>query len=175
VTAAQIEWAGQHGFTLIRVEVCKAVDGSSWKAELDRVSGLAGAALGSGGNPLLFTANGAEDPAIAEFRAAVTTAGLGLVAANEAVSRGLGRVLNTLVREGGVERVAIAGGDTSSYVAQALDVYAITLLAATTPGAALFKAHSNDPALDGLEIALKGGQMGAIDYFGQISMGGVSA
>ncbi|HEX4267659.1 MAG TPA: four-carbon acid sugar kinase family protein [Steroidobacteraceae bacterium] len=175
VTGAQIEWAGQHGFTLIRVDVCKAVDASSWKAELDRVSGLARAALGSGGNPLLFTASGAEDPAIAEFRGAVATAGLGLAAATEAVSRGLGRVLNTLVREGGVGRVAIAGGDTSSYAAQALDVHAITLLAATTPGAALFKAHSNDPALDGLEIALKGGQMGAIDYFGQISMGGVSA
>jgi 3-oxoisoapionate kinase len=91
------------------------------------------------------------------------------------VSRGLGRVLNTLVRDGGVRRVAIAGGDTSSYAAQALDIYAITLLAATIPGAALFKAHSSDPALADLEIALKGGQMGAIDYFSQISMGGISA
>ncbi len=175
MTGAQIAWAGQHGFTLIRVDVCKAVEAPAWKAELDRVSGLAGAALGRGENPLLFTANGAEDPAIAAFRAAVAAAGLDLIAANETVSKGLGRVLNILVRDGGVRRVAIAGGDTSSYAAQALDMYAITLLAATIPGAALFKAYSSDPAFEGLEIALKGGQMGAIDYFGQISMGGISA
>lgn len=175
MTGAQIEWAGQHGFTLIRVDVCKAVDALSWKAELDRVGGLAAASLRRGANPLLFTASGADDAAIAAFRAAVAAAGLDLITANETVSKGLGHVLNTLVREGGVRRVAIAGGDTSSYATQALDIFAITLLAATIPGAALFKAYSNDPALDGLEIALKGGQMGAIDYFGQISSGGISA
>jgi uncharacterized protein YgbK (DUF1537 family) len=175
MTGTQIEWAGSHGFTLIRVDVCKAVEASGWQTELDRVAGLARAALGRKENPLLFTANGAEDGAIGAFRAAVRAVGLDLIAANEVVSRGLGFVLNTLIREGGVGRVAIAGGDTSSYVAQALDIYAITLLAATIPGAALFKAYSNDPALDGLEIALKGGQMGAIDYFSQISMGGISA
>ncbi len=175
VTGAQVEWAGHHGFTLIRVDVCKAADAMSWEAELDRVGGLAGAALGRGEDPLLFTANSAEDPAIAAFRATVKAAGLDLITANETVSKGLGRVLNGLVREGGVRRIAIAGGDTSSYVAQALDIYAITLLASTIPGAALFEAHSNDSALDGLEIALKGGQMGAIDYFGQISLGGLSA
>jgi 3-oxoisoapionate kinase len=175
LTGAQIEWAGQHGFTLIRVDVCKAVEAPGWKAELDRVGRLAGAALRRGESPLLFTAIGPEDPAIGAFRAAVTAAGRDFIAANEIVSKGLGHVLNSLVREGGVQRVAIAGGDTSSYAAQALDIYAITLLAATIPGAALFKACSNDPALDGLEIALKGGQMGAVDYFEQISRGGISA
>jgi uncharacterized protein YgbK (DUF1537 family) len=40
------------------------------------------------------------------------------------------------------------------------------------PGAALFKAHSEDPALGGLELALKGGQMGGPDYFGRIRDGG---
>lgn len=175
VTGAQIDWAGEHGFTPIRVDVCAAVDAGSWIAELDRVSALAGAALARGESPLLFTARGPEDPAIAQFRTAFAAQGCDLIAANEAVSRGLGRVLNTLVREGGVRRVAIAGGDTSSYIAQALDIYAITLLAATIPGAALFQAHSNDPALEGLEIALKGGQMGTIDYFGQIKLGGFAS
>ncbi len=45
-------------------------------------------------------------------------------------------------------------------------------LAPTVPGAALFEAHDDDPALAGLEIALKGGQMGAPDHFLRIKAGG---
>ena len=44
--------------------------------------------------------------------------------------------------------------------------------AATVPGAALLDAYSDDPELDGIEIALKGGQMGTPDYFGWIKEGG---
>jgi uncharacterized protein YgbK (DUF1537 family) len=40
------------------------------------------------------------------------------------------------------------------------------------PGAALNKAHSDDPAHRDLELALKGGQMGKPDYFGRIRAGG---
>jgi 3-oxoisoapionate kinase len=49
------------------------------------------------------------------------------------------------------------------------------LLAPTAPGAALFRAHSDDPLYADVEIALKGGQMGAADYFGQIKRGGAAA
>ena len=57
--------------------------------------------------------------------------------------------------------------------AASLGIYALTLAAATVPGAALFQAHSEDALLDRLEIALKGGQMGTPDYFGQIKDGGM--
>ena len=41
----------------------------------------------------------------------------------------------------------------------------------TIPGAALCRAYGDGPH-DGLEIALKGGQMGSTDYFGWIRDGG---
>ncbi len=45
-------------------------------------------------------------------------------------------------------------------------------LAPTIPGAALCRAHADDPAYANLEVALKGGQMGSPDYFGWIRDGG---
>ena len=50
-----------------------------------------------------------------------------------------------------------------------LGVYALTtrLPLPATPGSPLCLAHSDDKAFDGLEIALKGGQVGGDDYFEQ--------
>jgi 3-oxoisoapionate kinase len=70
-----------------------------------------------------------------------------------------------------VRRGIIAGGDTSSGAAKALGICALTALAPTIPGAALLRAHRDDPRKAGLEIALKGGQMGAPNYFLQIKDG----
>ena len=174
ITAAQIAWAERSGFALIRVDPRKAMDASAWKAELDRAAAHAESALCLGRDPLIFTARGPDDPAVAAFFAAVAAAGVDPLAANETIGTGLGRVLDTLIRRSKIRRGVIVGGDTSSYAAQVLDIYALTLAAATAPGAALFKAHSADPAFASLEIALKGGQMGAPEYFGQIKSGGAA-
>ena len=40
-----------------------------------------------------------------------------------------------------------------------------------TPGVTLSRAHSENPALDGLELMLKGGQMGDADLFGRLVTG----
>jgi len=53
-----------------------------------------------------------------------------------------------------------------------LGLFALTALAPTIPGAALLKAHAESAGIDGLELALKGGQMGSPDYFGWIKRGG---
>jgi uncharacterized protein YgbK (DUF1537 family) len=39
-------------------------------------------------------------------------------------------------------------------------------------GAPLCRAHSTDPALDGLELVLKGGQIGTPDFFDQARKSG---
>jgi uncharacterized protein YgbK (DUF1537 family) len=78
----------------------------------------------------------------------------------------MGRIARELLTRTQLRRLVIAGGDTSSYAAQELGLYALEMKAELTPGAPLCRAHSDDPRLDGLEIALKGGQMGKVDYFG---------
>lgn len=62
-------------------------------------------------------------------------------------------------------RLAVAGGDTSSYIVKALPVWGLSYLGQLDPGVALCRLHSDDAALDGVEVMLKGGQMGSATVF----------
>jgi uncharacterized protein YgbK (DUF1537 family) len=68
----------------------------------------------------------------------------------------------------GVRRAVLAGGDTSSHAVQQLGAYALTWAAELDPGAPLCRAWSDEPAIDGLELVLKGGQIGGVDFFGRV-------
>ena len=68
-----------------------------------------------------------------------------------------------------VRRVVIASGDTSSYATQEIGLAALEMQADIAPGALLCRGHSREARIDGLEIALKGGQMGMADYIAQAS------
>jgi uncharacterized protein YgbK (DUF1537 family) len=63
-----------------------------------------------------------------------------------------------------VRRVVICGGDTSSHAVQQLGIYALTWAANLQPGGPLCRAHA-DSELHGLELVLKGGQVGTDDFF----------
>jgi uncharacterized protein YgbK (DUF1537 family) len=70
-----------------------------------------------------------------------------------------------------VARIGIAGGDTSSLAVQALSAWGLSYKAALGPGTSLCRLHSDTRALDGIEIMLKGGQMGAEDVFERLVHG----
>lgn len=82
-----------------------------------------------------------------------------------------GALLAAVLQAVPLARVGVAGGDTSSHAVQALDAWGLSYLAAIGPGVALCRLHSDDPALDGTEIALKGGQMGTPDLFERLVHG----
>lgn len=172
-TARQIRQAEEDGFEPIRVDVARAVDPAEWSREAERSVAAALMALGEGRDPILFTALGPHDPAVSDFTGMVRAGDRDTV--NARIGSGLGAILDRIVREAGLTRCVIAGGDTSGYGTLALGVHALTAIAYTGPGASLFKAHSDDPALADLEIALKGGQMGSSDYFTRIKRGGAAA
>lgn len=74
-----------------------------------------------------------------------------------------------------VRRLGIAGGDTSSHAVQALDAWGLSYQAQMAPGVALCRLHSDDARLDGLEIMLKGGQMGGELLFEELLSGTASS
>lgn len=169
VTALQLDWAEQNGFALIELDASRAaVADLTLESE---VKEAALAALQSGQDPLIFTARGPDDPAVARMRATIEQNNLSMDLANSRIGAALGRVLAELIHTTGIRRAVISGGDTSGYVSRELDLYAFTALAPTIPGASLLAAHSDNPDLEGLELALKGGQMGSADYFGWIKRG----
>ncbi|MEJ5902286.1 four-carbon acid sugar kinase family protein [Ochrobactrum teleogrylli] len=89
------------------------------------------------------------------------------------LARILGSILRSLVEREKLPRAVIAGGDTSSHALRELHVDALTTLLPLpqTPGSPLCTAHGGDTATNGLQIALKGGQVGADNYFSQIRDG----
>ena len=77
----------------------------------------------------------------------------------------LGQLVDALLRQHPLQRVVLSGGDTSSQITRCLAPDALQIAAALSPGAPLCVALSDQAHLKGLQIALKGGQMGQADYF----------
>jgi uncharacterized protein YgbK (DUF1537 family) len=149
ITEGQIGWALEHGFAGLRVgEDAEAVERRAL-AELDR-----------GRSVVLYTARGPGDPAIRDARAR-----------GERVGTRLGGIARRVVEAAGLRRVLVAGGDTSGWVARELGIFALEMAVPIAPGSPLCRARSREDAFDGLEIALKGGQVGKVDYFGAVLRG----
>ena len=163
MTATQIQWASAHGFDCLRAPTEALCRQQATDAPVKDVFERALASLSAGRSVVIYTAAGPDDPSIQATRETLTAG-----SANTARMLGsaLGRIARDLLARTGLRRVVVAGGDTSSYATQELGLYGLEMLAELTPGAPLCRGYSEDPELDGLEVALKGGQMGKADYFG---------
>jgi uncharacterized protein YgbK (DUF1537 family) len=91
--------------------------------------------------------------------------------APEVVTRMTAQVVQAVLRASRPRRVVIAGGDTSSHAALSLaepgslGLWGLSLRSVPEPGLAICHAHADDAALDGVELILKGGQMGSEGLF----------
>lgn len=171
MTAAQIAWAADNGFATERLNVGEVLWPERRELEMARVLALALAALSAGRSPLIYSAAGPDDPAVTSFAAVAQAAGLSLPEASARVGEALAETMRRLVAASGVRRLAIAGGDSSGAVASALDIAALTVAAQLVPGAPLCRVWSDAPGMDGMEVVLKGGQMGQADFFGRVLHG----
>jgi uncharacterized protein YgbK (DUF1537 family) len=171
VTAQQVRRAGDQGFETIRLDT-DALLSSRGRAAFDRVAQAATASLAEGRSVVVYTALGPDDPAVCGFDAAAAAAGLSRFEAGQRTGEALARMMRILLeRHPDLRRVAVAGGDSSGEVAAALGIQALTVAASLAPGAPLCRAWSDDARRDGLEIVLKGGQMGGPDFFAAVRDG----
>jgi len=150
VTAGQIDHAMAHGFEGIAL----APDASNERV----VTTAALAALRSGRHTVVYSSRRPQDQAAGPTPASV-------------LGSALGRLARTAVEHAGVRRVVLSGGDSSSYAARALGIEAVEMIAPLTPGAPLCRAHAPDTPVDGIEIVVKGGQVGAEDHFCAVAVG----
>ncbi|MBX2883680.1 MAG: hypothetical protein KTR32_27255 [Granulosicoccus sp.] len=171
-TADQLDYAASDGFELIEFPCASVVasDSEQARAEADAIAkGVAAAQRGA--SPLVYTARGPDDPAVDRFRRALSSSRMDTGKANARIGEALGRVLDGVLRTSALRRAVISGGDTSGYAMKQLGLQALVALAPTIPGASICTGHG-DTEHDGLEIALKGGQMGSRDFFGWVRRGG---
>jgi uncharacterized protein YgbK (DUF1537 family) len=167
VTARQILWAEKNGFDIIPLDVKRLACALTGDQEFE--AGLAQAlrSLSEGRSVILYTALGPDSSMIAAPAPDDDAPHL--------IGQRLGSLLRTMVERAGLKRIVIAGGDTSSHALRELAIFALTvrLPLPQTPGSPLCRAHSGNDAFDGIEVALKGGQIGAENYFGLIRDGGL--
>jgi uncharacterized protein YgbK (DUF1537 family) len=164
-TERQIRHASRNGFDAVALDPRLLAAGGPDGEEARRGIATGLAALSAGRSVVLYTALGPSTDMGAEIDRDP--------GARHGIGRALGRIQRRLVEEQGLRRAVIAGGDTSSHALRQLDVFALTTLLPLpdTPGSPLCRCSSSTPAFHGLEIALKGGQVGGDDYFSRIRAG----
>lgn len=175
VTREQIRTALAAGFAGIRVPAAELLSPESAASAREAVLAEAAGLLNAGRSVLLYSAEGPDDPGIAEFRAALAAGGYRAGDSSRLLGGMLGSLARALVLETGVTRLLVAGGDTSGYVTRGLGIYGMECTAALAPGAPLCRAFSHEPKLEGLELVLKGGQVGGADFFLRVKEGGLAA
>lgn len=87
----------------------------------------------------------------------------------ETIAEAAASVVSTVVRAGTSRRVIVCGGDTSSRVTRLLGVESLSIAANPWGNVVLLRAHAADPSVDGVELLLKGGQVGADSLFTDVA------
>lgn len=165
-TAAQIDCAEEHGFAIIDFDAAMATDKSALMSETARLREKSLKLLSDGRDVLVTTSRGPNDPSVARMKDAIVSAGLSKPKVNEQLGRALGNLISEIRLKTGMPRVAIGGGDTSGHALSEFRTEALSTVAPLAPGAPLCRVHSaQDSKIDGLEVTLKGGQMGAPEFF----------
>lgn len=156
-TSAQIARAAERGWKIIDVPA-ELLDDEPDPASLSRLFGSAAEALA------------------VERGVVVCTSRTGTRRDTPVPPARVGRVLGELVtycrRQGDLGRVVVAGGDTSGYVLRTLRARTLSALGPIGPHLLLGSITSEDPSLDGLQVVLKGGQLGGVDVFHEVCGGG---
>lgn len=154
VTAAQVRAATSY---------CQvAIDAAKLVAQPDYAAQLAGsiAALLLSGYPVLAC----TAPSAATYSHGTAPDARSLAIAS-------GKLLADILRRAPQKRIGVAGGDTSSHAVLALDAWGLSYIAQLDPGVALCRLHSDNATLDGMEVMLKGGQVGRDDLFERLLHG----
>jgi uncharacterized protein YgbK (DUF1537 family) len=162
VTAAQIEMAAAGGFALLALDANDLADPDRGAGRLAAASAEAAVHLAAGCSVIAHTSLGPDDP-----RALREPSRDRL----EFLAEQSGRLVRAVLAKAPLRRIGIAGGDTSSLAARALGVRALEYRYRLAPGVPVCRVRESEARLNGLEIMLKGGQMGPADIFARLAAG----
>jgi uncharacterized protein YgbK (DUF1537 family) len=162
VTAAQIQAAAQAGFAVLSLDPRRLADRDGSAGHVAEAAGEAVCHLAAGRSVIAHTSLGPDDPR-----------GLGEVGreALDRMAEASGLLARAVLTQVPIRRLGIAGGDTSSMAARAFGVRALEYEYRLAPGVPVCRVRASGAGLDGLQIMLKGGQMGPLDLFARFAAG----
>lgn len=175
VTASQIDWALSNGFEEISVEVA-ALENEETEAKcIANYQEQLKNYLANGKSVILHTSKGPEDPRVLETKRFFEQKGSDELMVRSQTAKRFGKILGQAalgaIRQVKINRLVIAGGDTSSYVARELGIVAVEMIAPIFTGAPMCRAFAPGSPVDQIEVNLKGGQVGDATYFGALQKG----
>ncbi len=169
VTAKQIAYAAEHDFAEIALDTLAIANSVDLKSSVAPYVQLIAELMQREIPVIIHTSLGTDDPRFEKTYETFQKQGL---ASNDIKTKtaqlygtALGLIVLGVADKTSLQRVVIAGGDTSSYVARAMGIEAVEMIAPISPGAPLCKAYAPGAATNGLEVNFKGGQVGAENYF----------
>ncbi|MFM0341647.1 four-carbon acid sugar kinase family protein [Paraburkholderia fungorum] len=153
----EVQIAAAHSYLRVELDPLQMTDDGASDYLAARVAAIAGP-LRDGRNVLAFTTR----------RAAQMS---GTAGALPQLAQVCAELLRQVLGAVKLQRVGIAGGDTSSFAVRALGAWGLSYLAPLSAGVTVCRLHADRSELDGMEIMLKGGQMGDADLFEQLLTG----
>ncbi|MEQ8240860.1 MAG: four-carbon acid sugar kinase family protein [Cyclobacteriaceae bacterium] len=124
---------------------------------------------------IIHTCKGPQDSRIQETVFILESRGLSGLELKRSTAEEFGAILGKTAKlvldQVDFKRLVIAGGDTSSYVARQLGIDSVEMIAPLVKGAPLCKAFSKTSKISGMEVNLKGGQIGSESYFESLRLG----
>ncbi|ARP84015.1 hypothetical protein CAL12_26505 [Bordetella genomosp. 8] len=157
ITAAQIAAAEQAGFVSIALDAAAMVaNDAEYRASLDgRIVQALRAGRSVVAHSTLGDDSGARRPGF-----------------TRALALACGGLMADVLAAYPLARAGFAGGDTSSLAVQSWGARALTFSYSPSPGVAVCRVHAPGHPADGVELMLKGGQMGAPSLFSDLLAGG---
>lgn len=165
VTDRQIGWAIENGFEQIALDASRLANPSRAEEVCRSAVTVALDRLERGRSVILHSSRGPTD---ARIHAGSTVEGRPV---GRLIGEALGKILREILERSEITRAAVAGGDTSSFVARELGITALEMAAPMAPGSPLCRVYAPGSRLDQMEMVFKGGQVGKIDFFGAVQRG----
>jgi 3-oxoisoapionate kinase len=141
------------------------LDPASADAAIESAVEAASRELSRGRSVCLYTALGPEDEDTPALREVAARLRLDHAEVARRIGEALGAAVLRLLERHGLTRVVVAGGDTASYALRRMKPQGLAVASGDYGTSAHVFRLSGAPPVDGLEITLKGGQVGDESFF----------
>lgn len=166
LSAEQIAWARGAGFLTMRADL-SLLTGEDPGA-LNALENLMLDALNSGTSVIVFTAEGPDDVLVS----AASTQAISASAMAQRIGHVFARLARVAFAQAGLQRLVVAGGDSSSFTMRDIRASALEIKASHFgQNAHVCTLVSDDPLIHDKEVLLKGGQVGQANLYGLMLAG----
>ena len=158
-TKAQVEYMRQKGASILELDTLKILDDGERTMTIQELCRRIGAALQQGDDVVVHTSNDPE--VVAETKKMGQAQGQSTTEVSRIVSEALAEVVASCVEQLGLNRLLIAGGDTSGAVCSRLGIKGMRVWQELEPGIPSCISLGDVP----LFLVLKSGSFGGPDFF----------